>query len=207
MTHHQIHPTAIVEEGVVIGHDTAIWDGVHVRAPATIGSDCVIGEKTYIAYGVEIGDLVKINAHAYVCAGVTIESGVMVSAGVIFTNDRYPRATTPELDRLLPSEPTEETLPTLIREGATIGAGAVIGSGIEVGRFAMVAMGSVVTRSVPQYHLVMGNPARGAGFVCRCGQPLDRFEAGGQPSPGEKECARCGRHFSVSDEGEVVEVG
>ncbi|MDQ6852111.1 MAG: N-acetyltransferase, partial [Actinomycetota bacterium] len=105
----RIHPTAEIEPGVEIGPGTAIWNHVHVRGPARIGSDCIVGEKTYIAYGVEIGDRVKLNAFVYVCQGVVVETGVMVGAGSIFTNDRYPRATTPDLQALHDSEPGPET--------------------------------------------------------------------------------------------------
>ncbi len=87
----RIHPTAIVEEGVTIGSGTSVWDNVHIRGPeTTIGEDCIVGEKSYIAYGVKIGDRVKINAMVYICTAVTIEDGVMISAGTIFTNDRFP---------------------------------------------------------------------------------------------------------------------
>ena len=114
----RIHPTAEIEDGVEIGAGTAIWSGVHVRGPGTrIGVDCIVGERTHIAYGVQIGDRVKLNAFVYVCTGVTIENGVMIGAGTIFTNDRYPRATTPDLATLRPSEPDERTLPTLVGEG------------------------------------------------------------------------------------------
>ena len=92
-----VHPTAIVEPGVVIGRNTSIWDNVHVRHSTRIGANCIIGEKSYIAYGVRIDDFVKINAFVYVCTGVTIERGVMIAAGVVFTNDLFPRATPPEL--------------------------------------------------------------------------------------------------------------
>ncbi|HPA82663.1 MAG TPA: hypothetical protein PLS95_17715, partial [Thermoanaerobaculales bacterium] len=131
----RIHPTAIIEHGVVIGDGTSIWDNVHVRHGATIGRDCIVGEKSYIAYDVKIGNLVKINAMVYICTAVTIEDGVMISAGTVFTNDRFPRATTVDLARLRPSEPDDDTLPTLVRAGATIGAGCVIGNDLEIGRF------------------------------------------------------------------------
>src|SRR5690606_5194955 len=94
-----VHPTAIVEDGVRIGADSAIWDHVHLRRNATIGRGCIVGEKTYVAYDVVIGDLVKINACVYVCAGVTIEDGCMIAAHVVFTNDRTPRATDAEVTR------------------------------------------------------------------------------------------------------------
>ena len=196
----RIHPTALIEEAVEIGDGTAVWDNVHIRGPAKIGSDCIIGEKTYIAYDVVIADRVKINARVYICAGVTVDSGVMLSAGVTFTNDRFPRAATPDLSELRPSEPDEETLDTLVREGATVGAGAVIGPGLEIGRFAMVGMGSVVTRSVGDFHLVLGNPARLFGAVCRCGEPIARRDDDGAMLDGEVTCHRCGRGYTIAAE-------
>lgn len=200
----RIHPTAIVEDGVEIGPDTAVWSHVHIRAPARIGRRCIVGEKTYIAYGVEIGDRVKINAFVYICTAVTLDDGVMVSAGTIFTNDRLPRASTPDLQHLRSSAPGEHTLPTRVREGATLGAGAVIGCDLEIGRFAMVGMGSVVTRSVPDFHLVVGNPARSVGCVCRCGQRLLGFAPGSLPARADLTCAVCDRRYRLR-RGEVVE--
>jgi UDP-2-acetamido-3-amino-2,3-dideoxy-glucuronate N-acetyltransferase len=192
-----IHSTAIVEKDVHVGPGTAIWDNVHIRQATRIGAECIVGEKTYIAPGVRIGDRVKINAFVYVCTAVTIEDGVMVSAGVIFTNDRYPRATTPDLKRLRTSEPDEHTLATLVREGATIGAGSRIGCGLSIGRFAMVGMGSVVTKSVPDFALALGAPARIAGYVCRCGYPLLHFENGLAPDSADLKCNACGRSYEL----------
>lgn len=191
----KIHPTAIIEENVRIGEGTSVWDNVHIRHGACVGEECIVGEKTYIAYDVRIGNRVKINAMVYVCAAVTIEDGVMISASTVFTNDRFPRATFPDLKNLRPSEPDEHTLPTLVREGATIGAGCTIGNDLEIGRWAMVGMGSVVTKSVPDFHLVLGSPARSVGAVCKCGNLLLRF--------GENEinetinCASCGRSYQI----------
>jgi len=200
----KIHPTAIVEEGVLLGEGTSVWDNVHLRAPSKIGCDCIIGEKTYIAYDVTIGDRVKINAFVYVCAAVTIEDGVMISAGTVFTNDRFPRATTPDLKQLRGSEPDEHTMPTLVKEGATVGARCVIGNDLFLGRFCMVGMGSVVTKSVPDFHLVVGHPARSVGFVCRCGEPLARFQAGSAPLRGDYTCSSCARSYALQN-GEVEE--
>jgi acetyltransferase-like isoleucine patch superfamily enzyme len=194
-----IHPTAIVEPGVVIGHGTAIWDNVHIRHSTRIGEDCIVGEKSYVAYGVSIGDRVKINAFVYICTGVTIERGVMIAAGTVFTNDRFPRATTPDLRRLLPSDPDEHTLPTLVREGATIGAQCTIGCGLTIGRFAMVGMGSVVTRDVPDFILVAGNPARAVGYVCACGLPLVPGAHGLVDTPRDVECRGCGARYELND--------
>lgn len=201
----QVHATALVENGVELGDGTSVWDSVHIRAPARVGRQCIIGEKTYVAYAVSIGDRVKINAFVYICAAVTIESGVLIAAGTVFTNDRYPRATNSDLSCLRGSGPDEHTLPTLVREGATIGAKCVIGCDLEIGRFAMVGMGSVVTRSVADFHLVAGNPAATIGVVCRCGHPiLDRagFEAA---KFAEIDCETCGLGYAMQD-GRVSEL-
>ena len=196
----RVHPTAIVEDGVCIGSGSSVWDNVHIRGPQTsIGRDCIVGEKSYVAYGVRIGDRVKINAFVYVCTAVSIEDGVMISAGTTFTNDRYPRACTNDLSELRPSEPDEHTLPTLVRGGTTIGARATIGPGIELGRFSMIGMGAVVTRSVPDFHLVAGQPARTVGAVCRCGEPFARAVDGVLPDVVDAECSVCGLHFGIAD--------
>jgi UDP-2-acetamido-3-amino-2,3-dideoxy-glucuronate N-acetyltransferase len=194
-----IHPTAIIEDGVEIGAGTAIWDNVHIRHSARIGEQSILGEKTYVAYGVQIGSRVKINAMVYICNAVTIEDGVMISAGTIFTNDRFPRAATPDLKTLRPSEPDEHTLPTLVREGATIGAGSTIGNDLVIGRFAMVGMGSLVTKSVPDFHLAIGQPARSVGCVCRCGQLIARFSENAGEDDGERACGSCGLKYSINN--------
>lgn len=191
----KIHPTAIIEDGVTFGEGTSVWDNVHVRHGASIGDECIIGEKTYIAYDVKIGNRVKINAMVYICAEVTIEDGVMISASTTFTNDRFPRATFPDLKSLRPSEPDEHTLKTLVREGATIGAGCTIGNDLEIGRWAMVGMGSLVTKSVPDFHLVIGSPARSIGAVCKCGLLFHKFADG---ESGNYAC-ECGLEYVISN--------
>jgi UDP-2-acetamido-3-amino-2,3-dideoxy-glucuronate N-acetyltransferase len=194
----KIHPTAMVEEGVEIGEGTSVWDNVHIRHSTQIGNECIVGEKTYIAYGVRIGSRVKINAFVYICNAVTIEDGVMISASTTFTNDRFPRATTPDLKALRSSDPDEETLPTLVKQGATIGAGCTIGNDLSIGRFAMVGMGSLVTKSIPDFHLAMGSPAKSVGCVCRCGHIVERFNSS-TDSQAEKKvsCAKCGLKYSL----------
>jgi UDP-2-acetamido-3-amino-2,3-dideoxy-glucuronate N-acetyltransferase len=194
-----IHPTAIIEEGVQIGTGTSIWDSVHVRRSTRIGDECIVGGKSYIAYDVRIGNRVKINAFVYICTCVTIEDGVMVSAGTIFTNDRFPRATTSDLRRLRPSEPDEHTLPTLVREGATIGAGSVIGNDLVIGRFAMIGMGSLVTKSIPDFHLALGRPAISVGCVCRCGQVLRRFTEQDSYGLDAVSCPACQLKYSIQE--------
>jgi UDP-2-acetamido-3-amino-2,3-dideoxy-glucuronate N-acetyltransferase len=190
----RIHPTALIEADVTIGERTAIWDGVHVRGPASIGRDCIIGEKTYVAYGVTIGDGVKLNAHVYVCTGVTIEDRVLVAAGTVFTNDRYPRAFD-GCGRVASSAPTADTLTTIVRTGASIGARVAVGPGIEIGAYAMVAMGAVVTRDVPPHALVVGAPARVRGWVCVCGRPLATARPDGSPA---QDCRACGRRYALT---------
>lgn len=192
----RVHPTAIVEANVSLGRGTSVWDSVHIRHDTTVGDECIIGEKTYVAYGVKIGHRVKINSMVYICTAVTIEDGVMISAGTIFTNDRFPRATTPDLKKLRPSAPDEHTLPTLVREGATIGAGCTIGNDLVIGRFAMVGMGALVTKSVPDFALAIGHPAVPVGAVCRCGQLLLKYAPGRAPARRRLECSACGRLYS-----------
>lgn len=185
----------MIESNVTVGDRTSIWDHVHIRRDTTIGDECIIGGKSTIAYGVRIGNRCKINSSVYICTEVTLEDGVMISAGVIFTNDRFPRATTPDLKTLRSSEPDETTEKTLVREGATIGAGCIIGSNLTVGRWAIIGMGSVVTKSVPDFHLAIGSPARSRGAVCRCGQLLTMF-SDEQPTIAHYQCKACSRSYS-----------
>lgn len=200
----RIHPTAIVEQNVQIGDGTAIWDNVHIRHSACIGEQCIIGEKSHVAYHVRIGNRVKINAFVYICTAVTIEDGVMISAGTIFTNDKFPRATTPDLRQLRPSEPDAHTRPTRVREGATIGASSTVGCDLEIGRFAMIGMGALVTRSIPDFHLAIGRPATSVGCVCRCGQLLLRFSGSAPEACENVLCPACGLPYAVSN-GKVTE--
>ena len=201
----RIHPTALVEPGVVLGRETAIWDSVHIRRNTRLGEQCIVGEKTYIAYDVRIGHRVKINSMVYICNAVTIEDGVMISAGTIFTNDRFPRATTPDLKYLRNSDPDDHTLPTLVREGATIGAGCTIGNDLTIGRWAMIGMGSLVTKSIPDFALAIGHPAVPVGAVCRCGQLLFRYSQDEIPPFQKLTCPACGLRYEFED-GRVMEL-
>lgn len=205
MSNVRIHTTAIIEPNVTLGEGTSVWDSVHIRHGATLGEECIVGEKSYIAYDVQIGNRVKLNAMVYICYGVTIEDGVMISAGTVFTNDVFPRATTPDLKSLRGSDPDEETQTTLVAAGATIGAGCTVGSNLRIGRFAMVGMGSVVTRDIPDFHLAIGSPARSIGCVCRCGAPIARWSAGEAGPSGEFTCPKCERSYALNS-GVVTEL-
>jgi acetyltransferase-like isoleucine patch superfamily enzyme len=201
----RVHETAEIEDGVEIGEGTAVWAHVHARGPSTIGRDCIVGEKTYIGPGVTIGNLVKLNAMVYVPLGVTLRDGVMIGAGTIFTNDRYPRGTDVAITELRDSGPGDHIFETLVEEGASIGAGCTIGCDIVIGRWSLVGMGSVVAKDVKPFHLVVGNPSRSIAILCRCGEPVWRFPHTGAPSSDERACPACGLRYKVH-EGDVEEL-
>src|SRR5690349_7157979 len=159
-----IHPSADVEDGARIGAGTKVWHIAHVRGSAVVGDECVIGRNVYLDANTVVGSRVKIQNNVSVYQGVTIEDEVFVGPCVVFTNDLRPRAQ--NLDWTI--------TPTLIRRGASIGANATLICGIEVGEYAMIAAGSVVTKDVPPYQLVAGNPARPKGWVDERGEIVSR---------------------------------
>lgn len=165
-----IHPTAEVSPQAQIGAGTRIWHQAQVREGAVIGTDCIVGKGVYVDAGVVIGNNVKIQNGALLYHGLTVEDGVFIGPQACFTNDRLPRAITPEGN--LKTDADWTVGPIHVGYGASIGAGAIILPNVTIGRFAMVAAGAVVTRSVPPHALVMGAPAQPAGYVCRCGQRL-----------------------------------
>ena len=165
-----IHPTADVSPQAAIGPGTRIWHQAQVRERVKLGANCIVGKGVYIDFDVTIGDNVKIQNGAYVYHGATVEDGVFLGPSVILTNDKLPRAINP--DGSLKTDADWEVSPTLIRRGASIGAGAVILPGVTIGEFAMVGAGTLVTRDVPHHGLVYGTPARLHGYACRCGRPL-----------------------------------
>jgi acetyltransferase-like isoleucine patch superfamily enzyme len=158
-----IHPTAHIAESVRVGEGTKIWINVQIRENAEIGHHCIISKDVYIDHAVKIGNRCKIQNSVSVYNGVTIEDDVFVGPNVAFTNDRVPRAFNTDW----------KITPTLIKRGVSIGANATVVCGIEIGDYAMVAAGSVVTKSVPSHALVMGNPARVVGYVCQCGHRVN----------------------------------
>ena len=160
-----VHPTAIVESEDV-GEGTRIWHFVHVREKARIGKNCNLGKGVYVDAEVYIGDNVKVQNFATIYKGVRIEDDVFIGPAVVFTNDLYPRS-------YLWND--ERVVETVVRRGASIGANSTIVCGIEIGEYAMVGAGSVVTKSVPPHALVYGNPAKLRGFVCYCGKKLRRI--------------------------------
>jgi UDP-2-acetamido-3-amino-2,3-dideoxy-glucuronate N-acetyltransferase len=168
-----IHESAHVSAGATIGSGTKIWINSQVREKAVIGKDCVIGKDTYIDTEVRIGDRVKVQNGVSLYHGVVLEDDVFIGPNATFTNDHVPRAFNAEW----------KVSGTLVRKGASIGANATIICGHSIGEFALVGAGSVVTKDVQAHALVVGNPARVIGFVCRCGERLD--EAGRCPSCGE----------------------
>jgi UDP-2-acetamido-3-amino-2,3-dideoxy-glucuronate N-acetyltransferase len=184
----KIHPTAQVSDRARIGANTSIWNQSQVREDVSIGQNCILGKDVYVDFGVQIGDNVKIQNGSYLYHGTTLESGVFVGPGVIFTNDKKPRAINP--DGSLKGNDDWIVGETRVRYGASIGAGAVILPDVTVGRFALVGAGAVVTRNVPDHALVVGNPAHQIGFVCKCATRLV------QENPvGAYRCPECGERY------------
>jgi len=159
------HPTAIVESDA-IGECTRIWHFAQVREGSRVGRNCNLGKSVYIDTGAVIGDNVKIQNFVSVYNGVTVEDDVFIGPCATFTNDLYPRA-------FIWDE--EHVVSTRVCKGASIGANATIICGITVGEYAMIGAGSVVAEDVPPFALILGNPARQKGWVCRCGQRLQHM--------------------------------
>ena len=158
-----IEKSALVEPGAIVGENTKIWHHAHVRSGASLGDNCVIGKGVYIDTGVVVGSGVKIQNYVSLYNGVTIEDDVFLGPQCVFTNDLRPRASTVNW----------EIVPTLVRQGASVGANATVICGVTIDRWSMVGAGAVLTRSTRPYELVTGIPARNAGWVCTCGQPLE----------------------------------
>ena len=151
----------------VLGDGVKVWNWAQIREDAQIGEHTIISTGVYIDAGVAVGRHVKIQNHVSVFHGVTIKDGVFVGPNVCFTNDKVPRAVNPDLTPKAAADWQIST--TLVNEGASIGANATIVAGVSIGRWAMVGAGAVVTKDVADHALVIGNPARPAGWVCHCG--------------------------------------
>jgi acetyltransferase-like isoleucine patch superfamily enzyme len=166
-----IHPTAQVHPTAVIGENASIWNWVQVRENSEIGENTILSKSVYVDIGVKIGKNVKIQNNVSVYHGVTIEDGVFVGPHVCFTNDKIPRAINP--DGSLKESSDWEVSPITVGFGGSIGANSTILPGVNIGRFALVGAGSLVTKDVPDHGLVFGSPAHLIGYVCACGRRLE----------------------------------
>jgi len=182
-----IHPTAEISEVAAIGSGTIIWNHTQVRENAVIGCNCTLGKNIYVDLGVKIGDKVKIQNSALLYRGLTIESGVFIGPGVVFLNDKMPRAI--NADNTLKTITDWEVGHITVSYGASIGAGAIVLPMVTVGTFALVGAGSVVTRDVPPHSLVIGSPARLVAYVCKCATKLTRDKGNSYI------CLTCGDHY------------
>jgi UDP-2-acetamido-3-amino-2,3-dideoxy-glucuronate N-acetyltransferase len=180
-----IHPTAIVSKTAKIGDGTKIWHFVHVRENAKIGRNCVLGHAVYVDRNVKIGNRVKLENRANLYDGVTLEDDVFVGPHVTFTNDLYPRSFSTDW----------KIVPTLVKKGASIGAGSVVICGVTINEYAMIGAGSVVTQDVPAHALAYGNPATIRGFVCKCGRKL--VEEKRQRDHVLMSCPKCGEKMKI----------
>ena len=188
----RIHPTADVSAQASIAEGSSIWNNAQVRDRAQIGADCIIGKNVYIDAQVCIGNRVKIQNNVSVFHGVTLADGVFVGPHVCFTNDMQPRAINP--DGALKAATDWRVTETQVGYGAAIGANSTIRCGVTIGQWAMIGAGSVVTHDVPDYGLVLGNPARLRGYVCPCGEKLT-INAETQVGT----CPACGKQIQLAE--------
>lgn len=184
MSNFRVHSTAEVSDRADIGEGASIWHQAQVREGAVVGPGCIIGKGVYIGADVSLGANCKVQNYSCVYEGNTLEDGVFVGPEVVFTNDRYPRAINP--DGTLKAASDWELEGTLVKYGAAIGSRSVILPGLTIGRWALVAAGSVVTKSVADHAIVAGNPARQRGWVCVCAHPLTPALV----------CSECGRRYA-----------
>jgi acetyltransferase-like isoleucine patch superfamily enzyme len=178
------HPLALVESDE-IGPGTRVWAWAHVMPGARIGADCNIGEHCFIEKGVVLGDRVTVKNGVAVWEGVTAEDDVFLGPNAVLTNDIRPRSKVCSVRRS----------PTLLRRGASVGANATVLCGITVGRYALIGAGAVVTRDVPDHGLVVGNPGRLRGHVCRCARTLT--------IEGESASCECGLEYVLDGPGVI----
>lgn len=187
------HETACIDDGAEIGAGTKIWHFSHIMPNSKIGRNCNFGQNVVISPQCRIGDNVKIQNNVSVYTGVIIEDDVFCGPSMVFTNVINPRS---HIER------KAEYKETLIRKGATIGANATVICGHTLGRFCFIGAGTVVTRDVPDYGLVVGNPGRLRGYMCYCGHKLQIDNS--KDSVVHCECQSCGRNFK-KENGQVTE--
>jgi UDP-2-acetamido-3-amino-2,3-dideoxy-glucuronate N-acetyltransferase len=156
-----IHPSSVIDENVIIGNNTKIWHFSHVSKNVSIGENCSLGQNVFVGNNVIIGNGVKIQNNVSIYEGVELEDFVFCGPSMVFTNDLTPRSKFPKGSSFYKK--------TLVMYGATLGANCTIICGHTIGKWAMVGAGSVVTKDIPNYVLVVGNPARKIGYVCECG--------------------------------------
>src|SRR5262245_60025696 len=185
-TQYFAHESCYIDEGSIVGAGTKIWHFTHVMAGARIGERCNIGQNVVVSPDVVVGNNVKIQNNVSVYTGVVLEDDVFCGPSMVFTNVVNPRSRVSRRD---------EYRGTLVKRGATLGANATVVCGHVIGRYAFVGAGSVVTRDVPDYALVIGNPGRVTGWMCECGVKL----AAGSHAPNDAHCTACGRSYRISD--------
>lgn len=189
LEHPFIHPTALIEDEVSIGCGSQVWALTQVRRGAQLGDRCIVGMGVFVDTHVRIGHRCKIQNHALLFRGSMVDDEVFVGPAACLTNDRNPRATTPQ-GRLKGDDDWTVSGVTL-DQGCSIGAHAVVVGGVRIGSRAMVGAGALVTRDVPPHALVAGTPARRIGWVCRCGHRLGA----------DLGCRECGRRHSPAGDG------
>jgi len=178
-TDYFVQETAVIDEDVEIGAGVKIWHFSHVLGNSRIGEKCNIGQNVVIGPDVEIGKGCKIQNNVSVYKGVTLEDGVFCGPSMVFTNIYNPRAEIRKMDQVQP---------TLVKRGATLGANCTVVCGVTIGEYGFVGAGAVITRNVPDYGLMLGNPARRVGWMCACGERIDRrAEDGGQRTEGKQK--------------------
>jgi len=188
-----IHESAYVDPGAEIGANTKIWHFSHVMSGAKIGRDCTIGQNVFVARGVQIGNGVKIQNNVSVYEGVILEDYTFCGPSMVFTNVKTPRSA-------YPRNTSTDYVKTRVRRGASIGANATVVCGVEIGEWAFVAAGAVVTRDVPPYALVAGVPARVVGWTCECGIRL-RFDGC------HATCVECGKEYDMIGDNQIRRTG
>ncbi len=189
MAGHWQHETAVVDEGALLGEGTKVWHFAHVCAQARIGDGCSLGQGVFVGNDVRIGNRVRVQNHVSIYDAVRLEDDVFCGPSMVFTNVRNPRAAVSRKD---------EYKPTVVRRGATLGANCTVVCGHTVGEYAFIAAGAVVTADVPDFALMMGVPARRAGWMSAHGERLD-LPATGQ---GEAACPATGERYRL--DGEVL---